>query len=573
MDLRLTGLASGFDWETLVNRLIELERVPQQRLRNEQSLLQQRNTAYGSLVTQLNVLRNRVEALKDPSLYASRTARVTDATVLTAAATAAALPGRYTVTISQLATASSLAGTANVGAPISATDDVSELVLSQAGFAVPVTAGTFTVNGRQVTIELTDTLQQVFDKISAATDGVVTASYSSATDQITLHSSSGPIVLGSAADTSNFLQAARLYNNGTDTVTSASALGAVRLSARLDQARFAVPISDGGSGTGEFKINGVSITYNASTDTVADVLARINSSAAGVAATYDAVQDRFLLVNKATGDLGIGLEDVTGNFLAATGLLEGTLERGRNLLYSINGGPQLVSASNTITAESSSLPGLTITALKEGTTTVEVSTDTAKIRTAITDFISEYNRLQSMIDTETAVSTDAQGKVTAGVLAGDWQTHSLATELRRLVNGVVTGLDGPIRQLDHLGIVSNGNDNTLQLSDETKLDAALASHLDEVCALFSDSSNGLAVQLSAFLDAAAGEDGSLIRHQTSLQKQISDIDTQIAELERVVQANQQRLIDSFIAMEQARAQINQQILFLQQRLGLQSYNA
>ena len=38
------------------------------------------------------------------------------------------------------------------------------------------------------------------------------------------------------------------------------------------------------------------------------------------------------------GDIGISVEDVTGNFAAATGLTGGTVERGKNLLYTVNGG-------------------------------------------------------------------------------------------------------------------------------------------------------------------------------------------------------------------------------------------
>ena len=68
------------------------------------------------------------------------------------------------------------------------------------------------------------------------------------------------------------------------------------------------------------------------------VIKRINDSQAGVSASYDSANDRFLLTNKATGDLGMALEDVTGNFLAATGLSSGTLTRGNDLLYTVNGG-------------------------------------------------------------------------------------------------------------------------------------------------------------------------------------------------------------------------------------------
>ena len=34
-DLRLTGLASGMDWQPIVDKLIELEAIPKQRLERE----------------------------------------------------------------------------------------------------------------------------------------------------------------------------------------------------------------------------------------------------------------------------------------------------------------------------------------------------------------------------------------------------------------------------------------------------------------------------------------------------------------------------------------------------------
>jgi flagellar hook-associated protein 2 len=123
-------------------------------------------------------------------------------------------------------------------------------------------------------------------------------------------------------------------------------------------------VSDGGSGAGEFKINGVSIAFNASADSVSGVLARINNSSAGVIASYDSVNDRFTLTNKTTGDMGIAFEDVTGNFLAATKLSSGSLQRGNNLLYTLDDGAELVSQSNTITEASSGLAGLSVTARK-----------------------------------------------------------------------------------------------------------------------------------------------------------------------------------------------------------------
>ena len=230
------------------------------------------------------------------------------------------------------------------------------MVLNSAGFSSAITAGTFTVNGKQITVDPTASLQSLFDAISTATGGTVTGSYDSATDKISL-SSASPIVLGSSVDTSNFLQVTKLYNNGTGAVSSAASLGGVRRSATLSTANFATAINDGGAGQGSFKINGVAISYSATGDNLNSLITRINNSEAGVTASYDQVNDRIVLTNKTTGDVGIAVEDVTGNFAAATGLVTATLERGKNLLYSIDGGPELVSQTNSITEDSSGIAG------------------------------------------------------------------------------------------------------------------------------------------------------------------------------------------------------------------------
>lgn len=570
VDLSLSGLASGFDWKSLVEQLVEVERVPQKRLRAEQDVLEQRNNAYGSIKTELAVLQSRVAVLQEADLYGSRTASTSDSSVATATAGTGAANGSYVFNILQLATASARTGTANVGSPLSATSDVSGLVLSEAGFATAVTAGTFTVNGQQVTLATTDTLQAVFDKIAAATGNAVTAGYDPETDTITL-TSSGEIVLGSATDTSNFLQVAKLYNNGSGSVSSAGALGGVRLAAALSASNLATAVSDGGSGAGEFKINGVSIRFNAATDTLASILTRINNSAAGVTASYDPTRDRFVLTNKVTGDMNIALEDVTGNFLAATGLSSSTLTRGQNLLYTVNGGDTQVSQSNTISEASSGIAGLSVTALQAGQVTVSVETDTGAIKSAMKGFIDAYNRVQSLIDRETASSTDAKGVVTAGVLATDGDAEEIARTLRRLVYSQVTGLDGVLDHLADLGITTTGDNDELTLSDEDALDEALRSNLESVKELFADETSGIATSLAAYLERTIGDDGTLIAKQDALTKQASAIDTQIADLERIVQANRQRMLDQFAAMEAAQQKLNQQLQFLlQQNFGISS---
>lgn len=578
--LAISGLASGFDWQSLVSQLVQVERAPETQLQSQQSVLQQQNNALGSIKTELSVLQNDVTVLNDPSFFDSRTAASSDATLGSATAAAGTAVGTYSFNVSQVATAASLQGTAGVGAKLNSSNDVSGLTLSSAGFAAAVTAGTFTVNGKQITVATSDTLQGVFDKISAVTGGAVTGSYSATgtnADKMTL-SSTSEIVLGSATDTSNFLQAAKLNNNGTGTVTSAATLGAVKTSSTLSQANFATAISDGGSGAGAFLINGVTINFNATSDNVASVISRINDSTAGVVANYDSTNNRFTLTDKSTGDVGISVQDVTGNFMAATGLGGGTLARGKNLLYTVNGGPQLSSQSNTIADTSSGLTGLSVTALAKGSFNVTVGADTATIKTAITNLVTEYNKVQSLISTQTASTTDATGKVTAGLLAGDQDTESMTSTLRNLLNGAISSSSGQTLRLDSLGFASNGQDNSLSSSDLSGLDSALATNLSGLKDLFTNSSSGLAVQLNSFLtstigtagapvDGVVGTDGSLVTHQANLTKQSADIDTQISKIEAQVQVYQTQMTNEFVAMETAEQQTNQQMQFLQQNFG------
>ncbi len=566
MDLGISGLASGFDWRSLVDQLSNVERAPQTLLQRQQATLNSVNTAYGTAKTYLTSLQTKVEALNDSALFDKRTAASNDADVATASAEAGTSLAKYTFAISQLATTSAQQGGSNAGAALNATSDVSALTLSSAALSTAVTAGTFTVNGKQITLATSDSLQTVFDAISTATSGTVTGTYDPGTDKISL-TSGGAITLGSAVDTSNFLTAFKLHNNGTGTITSSHELGTVKQSTALASANFGTAVSDGGSGAGVFKVNGVSISFNATTDTTANVLARINNSAAGVTATYDSVNDRFLLTNKTTGDLGVALEDVTGNFLAASKLTTGSLSRGNNLTYTINGGGALVSNSNTITSGSSGLTGLTVSVLDAGSVDIEVKSDAASIKTAITGFVAAYNQVQSFLDTSTASTTDSKGKVTAGVLAGQFDASDLATRLRRLAATPVTGLTTTLTKLADLGISTSADNNQITLTDSAGLDTVLANKLPDVKELFTNSSTGLAVQFDAFLENTVGDEGSLIARQATLSKQSTGIDTQIADLERVVQSNRAALITSFISMETAQAKISQQSTFLQQRFG------
>ena len=554
----LSGLASGMDWTSIINEMVTIQQQPEKQMQAQQAILTSEGAAYTSLGTDLAALQKDVTALMSPIFFESRTAASGNAALASATAATGTSLGTYTFKFTQLASEASWQGATAAVNPLSATDSLAGVTVGSAGFATPVTAGTFTVNGKQITIASTDTLQSVLSQITTATG--VAASYSAATDEITL-SSGSPIVLGNANDTSNFLQVAQLYNNGGNSIASASALGGVNLGKVLSSSNLATPVSDGGSGNGQFLVNGVAIDFNASTDTINSVLQKINDSAAGVTATYDASSKQFQMTNSTTGDVGITLQDVTGNFLAATGLSGGALQRGTNLQYSVNGGGTLTSQSNTIDSTTSGITGLSVTAMGVGSTGISVQSDTTTIASAINSFVTDYNAVQNYITSQTTASASSTGAVTAGLLTGDMNVEGIATQLRQLTDATPSGVTGKAQNLNALGIASNGKDNTLAL-DSGALDAALGSNLAAVEKLFTDPTKGLAATLNKYLATTTGSKGVLATQEASFTKQSKDIGTSITALQSRISQNEASLQAEFVAMEQAISRINTQKQYL-----------
>jgi flagellar hook-associated protein 2 len=210
---------------------------------------------------------------------------------------------------------------------------------------------------------------------------------------------------------------------------------------------------------------------------------------------------------------------------------------------------------------------VSITAIAEGKVTVTTGADSSQVKSTIQSFISAYNTAQSYISSQMTVTTDSSGKVIAGLLTADPDANSVASNLRSLVYGQVGGLSGAVTKLADLGIQTNGQDNTIALSDPAKLDNLLTNNLSDLRAFFSDATNGLATKVDSYITSTAGDDGSLTHHQATLSKQSAGIDTQIANLEKSVLADIATWTKEFQAMEATQSKINQQLSYLNQQVS------
>ena len=563
MDFSLSGLASGFDWKTFVDQIMTVQSAPITKLNNEKTTNINKNAALVDLDSKLASLQTAVTALGSADLFHTR--QVTSSTAGSSwqpLAAASTPTGSYQIAVSKLATTARREGVPDLGKSLNTVDDGVGLTLATLPTATPITAGFFTVNGHRVDVALTDTLDQVFTAIATATatDATpVSARYEHLSDAVTLDGGAGNVMLGAANDTSNFLAAMKLANNNGPTVSSFGRLGTLKTSATLATAQLSgdptVMAALVAAGSSTFAINGVDIAYDVNTDSVNSLLARINASSAGVVASYDGASDRITLTNAITGDTGITVTDAPGGLAGVLGLTGGSqLVRGGNAEFTVNGGPTLISSSNTLDTAAHGIPGLSVTVDSETTQTVSVTGDTASMRSGIESFIAAFNDLQNYIEDNTKV-TSANGKVTTAILSDNREIDSWSHSLRSIAFGAVPGLSGTISRLENLGIDFRSGTSKLEIKDSSKLDTALRDRAGDVAALFQTSGTGLTAQLGAFLDKITQSNDDL---QTGFTRKNTDIDAQIANIQRRLDQQKALLTASFVAMESAQQKIQTQ---------------
>jgi flagellar hook-associated protein 2 len=550
--IQVSGLLakSSFDWKELVDRLIAAESKPIERIEAAKTRNTEQTKALSAIKTAFTALQDSVQTMRADEIFSLRTVSSDVASTTWKTTSANGTPvGSYAFNVTRLATRAQQVGQADIGAPLNSVNDVSGLTLANLNTASTITAGKFTINGAQVNVATTDSLADVFAAVATATGGDVTASYNASNDRISFTSGTNrEIILGSSVDSSNFLSAMKLSNNGSSSVTSAARLGTVKLfTATINQSGLATPVT----GAGSFSLNGVTISYDAAVDRMGDLLSRINTSAAGVTASYDATADRFSLTNTITGDSGIGISDTNG-MLAALGLTTGAgglFTRGSNAQFSVNGGATITHSSNTLGAEAHGITGLSVNVDSLSSQTLRVQSDTATMATYVSDFVTKFNEVQDRIaaDTEVVVSGT---QVSRAVLAGNREVEAWSSRLRSLAFDVVGGLGGSVKRLDDLGIDFNGTTSRLVIKSPDKLTAALAEKPNDVSDFFMNATTGFVARMFSGLTTLMRDDST---QQNNLSKTNLDLDDQIARLKAKLEQQRETLTNAFIKMLEAQS--------------------
>lgn len=323
----------------------------------------------------------------------------------------------------------------------------------------------------------------------------------------------------------------------------------------------------------------------AATDTLETLRDKINGADGGVSATIitDAAGARLSIRSKETGEenaFRITASETTDDGVASTGLSalaydpsNGVSNMARNevatnALAKING-IDITSASNTLNEV---VDGLTLTLSSVTTTPVQVNVtaDTAAVKTAINDFVTAFNALASFIQTQTKY--DETTKV-GGPLQGDSTVLGFQTQLRGVVNES-SSASSMWSSLSDVGITMQ-KDGTLR-TDSTKLDAALT-NLPELRKLLA--TDGTSTAGSGFMDrfrdlgdAVLATDGTFDARTDSLNARVESNKDRQESMQNRLTLTEARLNAQYQALDASMSRLSAQSSYVTQQLAMLNAN-
>ncbi len=228
------------------------------------------------------------------------------------------------------------------------------------------------------------------------------------------------------------------------------------------------------------------ITIDESNNTISGLVDAINLQSDDVSASiiHDQANssDRILLTSRHTGAANDIV--VTNNLGAASGNLVRPDFSGEPIQAASNASIQLGSGPGAITAEFESnvvdglIDNVTLNLASvdlNQEVTINVAHDTEAARTAIEDFVDEYNSLISYIDDQTRFNPETN---VASPLIGNRNVSALKNQLSSMVTEIVPGLDSSLNRFSQMGIDIDGKGRLA--INSAKLDQALNGELSGV---------------------------------------------------------------------------------------------
>ncbi|MGI5838052.1 MAG: flagellar filament capping protein FliD [bacterium] len=618
--LRLSGLASGLDTDSMVQEMMRAERIPLDKLYQRRQAAEWKTDAYRFITNLLREFKDNYFNYAKPATnmlssttYKTFVAAVTEAatgstsTAVTVGGSVDAMAGEHTVEVLQLATAATR---------VSAQGVTRTLAGAEAAEFAAVAGKSFTVNldGVQKTITfaadgsdgnlagLNGLLEEAFGP------GRVTVTETSPGSGVLRFSAGGGAtrITLTAAAADNALEYLRFTSGDTNRLNLGMTLQDV-------SAHLVAPLvlNDGNV---EFTINGKSFIFS-QYETLGSILNTINGDAtAQVNLSYDELTDRFTLVSDVYGSAANINVAETGNFCAALGLTPATETAGRDAQIKFDG-TLVTRSSNTITVNGINL---TLNRVTEDPLQIKMTLDTDKVYDQIKNFVDKYNEVITEIngklseprerdylpltDEQREAMTEDQiekweEKAKSGLLRNDSLLQNIVYGLRRAITDPIAGAAG---NLAELGITTGSYTEKGRLTiDEAKLREAIRNNPDKVMEVFARQSDisyyaadkpemraerynneGVAQRFFDVLEdniktyggkglllEKAGIAGDASEFDNTLRDDIGRIDEQIEKLVDKLARKENEYYRRFTVLEQYMQQMNAQAAWLAQQFG------
>ncbi|MEM1502971.1 flagellar filament capping protein FliD [Domibacillus sp. 8LH] len=613
MVLRVGGMASGMDTESIIKDLMKAERIPLDKLKQKKQTLEWQRDQYREMNLLLNDFKNLTSStgMKKTQNYRSSGVTTSNESLVTATSSTAASQGSYNISsVSKLASAETwVTGKLNetTGETLDATKALSDVTNNSFAKDFVWTSGkvesktlSSVTGGNTVSLGVTAGSVQAADavKMSVKVNGV----------------DYNVIAAGDSFDASK--NQAKIDADGNITFSNSIAAGST---VKVDY----ISVAQNGEQYADFSITAQTskgeIEENfliSSTDTLNQVVSKVNGSNAGVSMFFDTATNKVSLMQKETGDF---TKDSNGDYtlntasnLSISGVFAAdvlkldntaTVSKGSDAEFVING------LATTRKSNTFDMNGVSITL--KGTfdstkaVSLSVSKDTDKVYNNIKDFIDKYNTLIAAISTKTSEEryrsytplTDEQReqlsdkqqeqweeKAKSGLLRRDTTLTGVLSAMRSNFSQVVTNssTNASYNQLAEIGITTSSNyleGGKLEI-DETKLKKALAENPEAVEALFiggsgstSVSEQGIIHRLYNTVDKAmdqlkdrAGSAG-YTNQKFAIGRQLTSVDNSITRFgDRLTQV-EDRYWKQFTAMEKAMQNANSQSAYLMQQFS------
>ena len=633
--LRLSGMASGLDTESIVRDLMAVGKLKVEGVKKQKVLLEWKQEYYQEVISKLSAFQNKYYGASSSGSLMGGALSMLSATynspyISVLAGSSAAQGSMYIADIVSLASSARLEGTqpASLNPAISIN---TEALADLAGRSIAVTLDgltkTITFSPRayetsqDVKQELSARLATAFgaNRVNVALDG----------DELTLSAENSALRISVPTDPQSnptgILDFVNYSGNRMDLNIGLSQAGLLR-------DVFVSPEDKDLS----FTINGKAFSFTGESK-MADIMKAVNASGAGVTMSYSSLTDTFSLVSNTSGAASaVSVQDSHG-FLMDALFGGGRYAAGTDaeVRMSTNGSKN---EADLITVKRSSnsftVNGSTVTLLgkaagetQEGIS-VAVSYDTNAIVEKVKAFVNDYNELLNLVTTRTSeerfrdyqpLSDDEKeemsekeielwtAKAKSGILHSDAALKAIETELKSSMYSAVKELGNPDTTfgiLAQIGITTGPYTEKGQLHlDENKLRKALETDAQKTLGVLTQKSSvsfslyasqeaqqtrfsesGIFWRLSDILTrnlSTIGKKGALIhlvgspasgyKGETEYTKRIRSVQSRIDRMNNLLTLEEDRYWKQFSAMETALSKLNSQSSWLAGMLGQGQY--